>query len=147
MKNIKLMFFHWYDYKTMVTERKEAKQMQSTFEQLGGTYRQEGDYLLPNIEAPESPQIGIWGQRRHKYLMEHNHALYTALFLSGKLTTHLEEIDRVANKMYNRLVEQLKQRDGITEELKALNQTEWVRRMNTIRSEAETVVMGELIYE
>ncbi len=66
---------------------------------------------------------------------------------SGKLTTHLEEIDRVANKMYNRLVEQLKQRDGITEELKALNQTEWVRRMNTIRSEAETVVMGELIYE
>ena len=113
----------------------------------GGTYRQEGDYLLPNIEAPESPQIGIWGQRRHKYLMEHNHALYTALFLSGKLTTHLEEIDRVANKMYNRLVEQLKQRDGITEELKALNQTEWVRRMNTIRSEAETVVMGELIYE
>ena len=113
----------------------------------GATYRQEGDYLLPNIEAPESPQIGIWGQRRHKYLMEHNHALYTALFLSGKLTTHLEEIDRVANKMYNRLVEQLKQRDGITEELKALNQTEWVRCMNTIRSEAETVVMGELIYE
>ena len=105
------------------------------------------NYLLPNIEAPESPQIGIWGQRRHKYLMEHNHALYTALFLSGKLTTHLEEIERVANKMYNRLVEQLKQRDGITEELKALNQTEWVRRMNTIRSEAETVVMGELIYE
>lgn len=121
--------------------------MKSNFEKLGGTYRQEGDYLLPNIEAPESPRIGIWGQRRHKYLMEHNHALYTALFLSGKLTTHLEEIDRVENKMYNRLVEQLKQRDGITEELKALNQTEWVRRMNTIRSEAETVVMGELIYE
>ena len=121
--------------------------MQSTFEKLGGTYRQESDYLLPNIEAPESPQIGIWGQRRHKYLMEHNHALYAALFLSGKLTTHLEEIDRVANKMYNRLVEQLKQRDGITEELKALNQTEWVQCMNTIRKEAETVVMGELIYE
>ena len=70
----------------------------------GGTYRQEGDYLLPNIEAPESPQIGIWGQRRHKYLMEHNRALYTALLLSGKLTTHLEEIDRVASKMYDRLV-------------------------------------------
>ena len=121
--------------------------MQSTFEKLGGTYRQKGDYLLPNIEAPESPQIGIWGQRRHKYLMEHNHALYTALFLSGKLTTHLEEIDRVASKMYNRLVEQLKQRDGITEELKAISQMEWVRRMNAIRNEAETVVMGELIYE
>ena len=79
--------------------------------------------------------------------MEHNHALYTALFLSGKLTTHLEEVDRVATKMYDRLVEQLKQRDGITEELKALNQMEWVQRMNTIRREAETVVMGELIYE
>lgn len=121
--------------------------MQATFEKLGGTYRQEGDYLLPNVEVPESPAIGIWGQRRHKYLLDHNHALYTALFLSGKLTAHLEEIDRTASKMYDRLVEQLKQRDGITEELKAQHQMEWVQRMNTIRSEAETVVMGELIYE
>ena len=121
--------------------------MKSTFEKLGGTYKQVGDYLLPDVEVPKSPAIGIWGQRRHKYLMGHNHALYTALFLSGKLTAHLEEIDRVATKMYDRLVEQLKERDGIMEELKALNQTEWVRCMNTIRSEAETVVMGELIYE
>ena len=121
--------------------------MQSTFEKLGGTYRQEGDYLLPNVEAPESPAIGLWGQRRHKYLMEHNYALYMALFLSGKLTTHLEEIGRVASKMYDRLVEQLKQRDGITEELKTQSQMEWVRQMNAIRREAETVVMGELIYE
>ena len=121
--------------------------MKSTFEELGGTYRQEGDYLLPNVEVPKNPAIGIWGQRRHKYLMEHNHALYTALFLSGKLIIHLEEIDRLATKMYDRLVEQLKQRDSITEEQKALNQMEWVQRMNTIRSEAETVVMGELIYE
>ena len=121
--------------------------MQSTFEKLGGIYRQEGDYLLPNVEVPESPAIGIWGQRRHKYLMEHNHALYAALFLSGKLTSHLEEIDRMATKMYERLVEQMKERDGITEELKAKHQMEWVQRMNTIRSDAETVVMGELIYE
>ena len=121
--------------------------MKTMFEAMGGTYRQEGDYLLPDVEVPESPIVGIWGQRRHKYLMEHKGALYTALFLSGKLTTHLEEIDRVAAKMYDRLVEQLKQRDGITEELKALHQMEWVRQMNAIRSEAETVVMGELIYE
>ena len=121
--------------------------MQSTFEKLGGSYRQEGDYLLPNVEVPTSPAIGIWGQRRHKYLMGHNHALYTALFLSGKLTAHLEEIDRVATKMYDRLGEQLKERDGITEGLKAQDQMEWVRQMNTIRSEVETVVMGELIYE
>ena len=98
--------------------------MQSTFEKLGGTYRQEGDYLLSNVEVPESPAIGLWGQRRHKYLMEHNHALYTALFLSGKLTTHLEEIDRLATKMFDRLVEQLKKRDGIREELKVQHQME-----------------------
>lgn len=121
--------------------------MKSDFEKLGGTYRQEGDYLLPDVEAPESPAIGIWGQWRYKYLVEHNHALYTALFLSGKLTTHLEEVVRVATKMYDRLVEQLKQRDSITEELKTLNQMEWVQRMNNIRSEAETVVMEELIHE
>ena len=121
--------------------------MQTIFEALGGTYRQEGDYLLPNVEAPDSPNVGIWGQRRHKYLVEHNHALYTALFLSGKLITHLEEIDLTATKMYDRLIEQLKQRDSITEELKALNQKEWVQRMNTIRNEAKTVVMEELIYE
>ena len=121
--------------------------MQTIFEAMGGTYRQYGDYLLPNVKAPESPAIGVWGQRRHKYLREHNHSLYTALFLSGKLTPHLEEIDRVATKMYDRLVEQMKERDGITEELKALHQIDWVRQMNAIRSEAETVVMGELIYE
>ena len=121
--------------------------MKSTFEELGGTYRQEGDYLLPNVELPESPQIGVRGQRRHKYLIEHNHALYTALFLSGKLTIHLAEIDRLASKMFDQLIEQLKERDGITEELKAQHQIEWMRRMNAIRSEAETVVMGELIYD
>ena len=121
--------------------------MKSSFEKLGGTYRQEGDCLVPNVEVPENPAIGIWGQRRHKYLVEHNYALYTALFLSGKLTSHLEEIDRMATKMYDRLVEQLKERDGITENLKALHTRDWVQRMNIICSEAETVVMGNLIYE
>ena len=121
--------------------------MKSLFEEMGGSYRREGDYLLPNVEMPESPAIGIWGQRRHKYLMEHNHALYAALFLSGKLTTHLDETDRAAIKMYDRLIEQLKQKDGITEELKAQHQMEWVRQMNALRSEVEAVVMEELIYE
>lgn len=119
--------------------------MQVTFEKLGGTYRQEGDYLLPNVEVPESPTIGIWGQRRHKYLLDHNHALYTALFLSGKLTAHLAEIDRAATKMHDRLVEQLKKRDGITEEPKAQNQIEWVRQMYTIHSEATKIVLEELV--
>jgi len=126
---------------------KEEKHMVTFFETLGGTYRQEGDYLLPNIEIPEIPQLGFWGQRRHKYLLEHQHALYTALFISGKLAAHIEEIDRVAAKMFDRVLEQLKARDGITEELKAQQQMEWVRRMNAIRNEAEDAVMGELIYE
>ncbi len=126
---------------------KEEKHMVTFFETLGGTYRQEGDYLLPNIEIPEIPQLGFWGQRRHKYLLEHQHALYTALFISGKLAAHIEEIDRVAAKMFDRVLEQLKARDGITEELKAQQQMEWVRRMNAIRNEAEAAVMGELIYE
>lgn len=121
--------------------------MVTFFETLGGTYRQEGDYLLPNIEIPEIPQLGFWGQRRHKYLLEHQHALYTALFISGKLAAHIEEINRVAAKMFDRVLEQLKARDGITEELKAQQQMEWVRRMNAIRNEAEAAVMGELIYE
>ena len=111
--------------------------MQSTFEKLGGTYRQDGDYLLPNVEVAESPAIGIWGQRRRKHLMEHNHALYTALFLSGKQTTHLEEVDRVAAKMYDRLVEQLK----------ATDQMKWLRRMNAVRYEAAEIVAKELIYD
>lgn len=81
------------------------------------------------------------------HLLEHNHALYTALFLSGKLTPRLEEIDRVATKMCDRLVKQLKQRDSITEEMKSRNQMEWVRQIKTIRSVAETMIMGELIDE
>ena len=121
--------------------------MQSTFEKLGGTYRQKGDYLLPNVKAPESPAIGIWGQRRHKYLMEHNHALYTALSLSGKLTTHLEEIDRSATQMFDQLVDQLKTRKGVTEQLKDTDQMKWVRWMNAVRHEAAEIVAKELIYD
>ena len=81
------------------------------------------------------------------HLLEHNHALYTALFLSGKLTPRLEELDRVATKMCDRLVKQLKQRDSITEEMKSRNQMEWVRQIKAIRSVAETMIMGELIDE
>ena len=121
--------------------------MKSTFEELSGTYRQVGDYLLPNVEAPESPAIGIWGQWRHKYLMEYNHTLYTALFLSGKLADHLQEIDRSATHMFDQLVDQLKTRNGVTEQLKATDQMKWVRRMNAVRHEAAEIVMKELIFD
>ena len=119
--------------------------MKSTFEILGGTYRQEGDYLLPNVEAPESPQIGIWGERRRRYLRGHEKATYTAMLLCGRLNAHLEEVDRSASEMFDRLVAQIAEQEGITEQLKAANQMEWVQRMNDIRNRASEIVHTTLI--
>ena len=103
------------------------------------------DYLLPNLETPEAPKISIWGQRRRKYLRECQKPLYTAMLLGDTLNAHLEEVDRSATEMFDRLIEQLKHWDGITEELKASSQLEWVQRMNVIRHEAAEIVMKELI--
>ena len=119
--------------------------MKTTFEALGGIYRQEGDYLLPNLEAPESPQIGIWGERRRRYLRGHEKATYTAMLLSGGLNAHLEEVDRSASEMFNRLVAQLVVQEGVTEQLKAANQMEWVQRMNNILNRASEIVHTTLI--
>ena len=119
--------------------------MKSTFERMGGSYHQESDYLLPDLEVPENPQIGIWGERRRKYLQTKKRVLYTVMLLGDNLNAHLEEVDKSASEMFDRLVEQLKCRDCITEELKAANQMEWVQRMNVIRHEAAEVVMRELI--
>ena len=121
--------------------------MQTTFERLGITYRKEGDYMLPNIEVPESPQIGFWGQRRLQYLRTNKEVLYMTMLMRGTLKDHLEEVDKFAEDMFDQLVMQLKKRDEITEELKANNQLVWVKRMNAIRHEGEAIVMGELIYE
>ena len=120
--------------------------MQTDFEAMGGTHTSEGDYLLPNVEVPESPRIGIWGERRRKYLRTSQRALYTAMLLGDTLNVHLVEVDKSATEMFDRLVEQMKSRDCITEELKAANQLEWVQRMNAIHHEATEVVMKELIY-
>lgn len=120
--------------------------MQTIYEAMGGTYRQEGDYLLPNLEAPESPQIGIWGQRRLQYLSTNKRVLYTTMLMGGTLKDHLEEVDQSANEMYGLLVAQMKVQEGITEELKASTQTEWVHRMNNICNRATEVVYKELIY-
>ena len=119
--------------------------MQTDFEAMGGAYTSEGDYLLPNVEVPVSPKIGIWGERRRKYLRTSQRALYTAMLLGDTLNAHLEEVDKSASEMFDRLVEQLKHHDCITEELKATDQMEWVRRMNVIYHEATEAVMRELI--
>ena len=120
----------------------------SLFEQNGGTYRQVGDYLLPNITLPEeeSEPIGIWGQRHLRYLKQHRKILYANLLTSGKLISHLAEIDKQATDMCFQLAKELAEKEGVTEQLKAENQMEWVRRMNNIRNRAEEVVYKELIY-
>ena len=118
----------------------------STFEQMGGTYRQEGNYLLPNLTVPERVSIGIWGQRRRQYLRGHRKALYNALLLSGKLDNHLADINQQAEDMFFQLVKQMAEQEGITEQLKADSQMEWVGQMNNIRSAVEEMVTTEIIF-
>lgn len=118
------------------------------FEEMGGTYTQIGDYLLPDLELPEEKQqpIGVWGQRHRRYLKEHRRATYATLLTSGKLNGYLADIDRQAEELFSRLVKQMAKAEGITEHLKADNQMEWVRRMNNIRNRAMEIVNSELIY-
>ena len=119
--------------------------MKSTYETMGGNYQQNGDHLLPNFEVPECPQVGVWGERRRTYLREQQKALYTAMMLGGTLNTHLEEVDHTANEMYDGLTSQLAAQEGVTEQLKAACQMEWVQQMNNIRNQATEVVWKELI--
>lgn len=118
------------------------------FEEMGGTYTQVGDYLLPNLELPEEEQqpIGVWGQRHRRYLKDHRRATYAPLLTGGKLNDYLADIDRQAEEMFLRLVKQLAEAEGVTEQLKADNQMEWVGRMNNIRSRAMEMVNNDLIY-
>ena len=118
----------------------------SFFEQMGGTYHQKGDYLLPNMTPPESVPVGIWGQWRRRYLKSHREHIYSALLLCGELDSHLSEIDQQAAKMFSQLVQQMAKQEGITEQLKANSQMEWVGRMNNIRNQATEIVNAELIF-
>jgi hypothetical protein len=120
-----------------------------TDERTGLKYELIGDYyFLAGDDEPENKQaIGIWGQRRLRYLKEHRQVLYTALLLSSKLYEHLADIDEQAERMLSELVKQMAERQGITESLKATDQMLWVQRMNTIRNAAQEVVLNDLIYE
>ena len=110
------------------------------------TYPQNGDYLIPDLEAPETPRIGKYGTMRHQYLRNHHRGIFDGMLLKGTLNAHLEEIDRQANEMMERLTTQMAQREGVNEQLKAENQMEWVRRMNGIRESASEIVEFELIF-
>ncbi len=119
----------------------------SLFEQMGGTYHQEGDYLIPNLVAPEAPNIGIWCQRRRKFLKGHHRILYNSMLYDRTLNAHLEEVDQSATEMFDRLVKQMTaQQQEITEALKAQNQLAWVGAMNNIHNAATEIVLSELIH-
>ena len=118
------------------------------FEEMGGTYVRQGEYNLPCLSLPaekENKPIGVWGQRHLHYLKQHRKVLYTNLFTNGRLNSYLADIDKQAEDMFLRLIEQIANREGVTEQLKAENQMEWVCRMNNIRSRAMEIVNEEII--
>lgn len=117
-------------------------------ERNGLWYERQGDYYIPCLTLPaeEEQPIGLWGQRHLRYIREHRKACYTSLLLSGKLNSYLADIDQQAEAMLSRLVEQMAQRQGVTEQLKASDQMAWVGRMNNIRTSATEIVDKEIIY-
>ena len=124
------------------------KSRKSFYEQSGGTYTQVGDVLLPNLSIGEDGQqpIGKYGRMRKHYLKEQHPVLYSELLLSGKLYPHLLEIDEACEERMELLTRQIAKQEDVTEALKATDQMEWVRRMNSIRNRAEEIVLHELIY-
>ena len=121
---------------------------QALFEQNGGTYTQQGDYLLPDLKLPNQPEykIGVWGQRRRRFLKEHHRVLYYNMLTKCTLYPHLAEVDQQAQDMFFRLVDEMAKRERITEQLKTADQMEWVRRMNNIQNRTAEIVNAQLIY-
>ena len=118
------------------------------FEQMGGTYTMQGDYCLPDLTLPpeEERPIGVWTQRRLRYLKQHHKILYYNLLTSGKLRSHLADIEEEAQTLFLRLVKQYAEREGVTEQLKAENPMEWVQKVNNIRNRVAETVCADLIF-
>ena len=118
------------------------------FEQMGGTYTIQGDYCLPDLALlPEEKRpVGVWGHRRKCYLKQHHKILYYNLLTSGKLQSHLADVEEEAQSLFFRLVKEYTEREDVTEQLKAENPMEWVRRMNNIRERVTELMNQELIY-
>ena len=117
-------------------------------EQTGISYILQGDYYLPDLALPDEEEqpIGVWGQRDLRYIKQHRKVLYLNLLTSGKLNAYLADLDKQAEEMFSRLVKQMAENEGVTEQFKADNQVEWVARMNNIRSRATEIVNNGLIY-
>ena len=122
--------------------------MKSLFEQIGGTYREENGYLIPNLTLPEEEQveIGVWGQRHLEYIKHQRKGFYTSLVIGCELNQYLADINKQAEEMFDTLISQYKTAESITEQPKAANQMEWVGRMNNIRQRAMEIVNNEIIY-
>ena len=120
----------------------------SLFEELGGRYERQGDYLIPCLTVPaeEEQPIGTWGQRHLDYLKQYRRVTYINLLTSGRLNTYLADINRQAQERFERLIEGMKQAQGITERLKEENALEWVQHLNNIRACARETVNKEIIY-
>ncbi len=118
------------------------------FEELGGKYKRQGDYLIPclTVSTEEEQPIGTWGQRHLDYLKQYRKVTYTNLLTSGKLSAYLISIDRQAQERFERLIEDMKQTQGITEQLKAENALEWVEKLGNIRACAREIVNKEIIF-
>ena len=118
------------------------------FEEMGGTYIRHGDYLIPCLTLLEEEErfIGVWGQRHKRYLKENKRAVYIILLTSGRLNSYLADIEEQAQERFERIVEKMKQEQGITEQLRAENQMEWVGRMNNVQACARESVEKEIIY-
>lgn len=122
--------------------------MKSIFEQIGGTYTMQGDYRLPNLTLPAEDErpIGVWGQRRLRYLKQHHKVLYYNLLTSGKLNSHLADIEEEAQSIFSRLVKEYAEKEGVTKQLKKENPIEWIRRMNNIKMRVREMVNSEVIF-
>lgn len=119
------------------------------FEQFGGKYTRQGDYLLPNLTLPaeeETGYIGVWGQRRLNYLKHHRKVLYYNLLTSGKLHSYLADTEEQAQQLFSRLVKQYAKKEDVTEELKATDMMLWVQKVNNISNRATEVVNVEVIF-
>ena len=112
----------------------------------GLDYELIGDYYYPCLKAPESPKVGRFGMLYHDYLRTHKKVTYSGLMLSGKLKEHIEDVDRQAQDLFSKLVEEMREAEGITEQLKATNQMEWICRINSMRSRAEEIVKSEVLF-
>ena len=121
----------------------------SIFEQLGGTYEQQGDYLLPCLTVPAEKEqtIGVWGQRHLRYLKEYRRATYITLLTSGRLNAYLADIDRQAQERMDTMLPRMMEMAGVTEELKVSDPMRWVGLMNVLKAQVEEIVLTEMIYQ